>query len=109
MNWSHGLLRAWVLVTFLWIGFCGYRLVADWPVFRLTLVFERAAPFNSSFTSTTSPPELIAKAKKEGATRHKQSVQEHILRIAVQAIQPPAVLLALGFAVLWVSSGFRKP
>jgi hypothetical protein len=52
---------------------------------------------------------VLVTAKEEGATRHKQSVQEHILRITVQAIQPPAVLLALGFAVLWVSSGFRKP
>ena|SRR5215831_2621149 len=110
MNWSHRLLRAWILVTVLWIGLCGYRLLADWPEFGLIrLVFDGAGPFNSGLTPTTIPPELIAKAMEEAATRHKQNVQEHIVRIAGQAILPPTGLLALGFAVLWVCRGSRKP
>ena len=103
MSWSHGLLRAWIVVTVLWIGFCGYRLVADWPVLsRFLVVIDRAAPYNSGFTPTTTPPEVMAKAREEAANSHRHNVRQHILWIAGLAILPPAALLALGRAVLWV-------
>ena len=104
MSWSHGLLRAWIVVTVLWIGFCGYRLVADWPVlgqFRMVMIVPR----NSQ---TTVPPEVLAKAREEAATTHKQIVQAHVLRTAMQAILQPAALLASGVIVLWIARRIRK-
>jgi hypothetical protein len=110
MSWSHGLLRAWIVVTVLWIGFCGYRLAADWPTFGQfrMVVIDRAVPFNSGFTRTTVPPEVLDKLREEAATRHKQIVQAHVLRIAMQAILQPAALLASGVIVLWIARRFRK-
>ena len=107
MSWSQGLLRAWIAVTVLWIGFCGYRLVADWPVlgqFRMVWI----VPFNSDSTRTTIPPEVLAKAREEAATTHKQIVQAHVLRTAMQAILQPAALLASGVIVLWIARRIRK-
>ena len=104
MSWSHRLLRAWIVVSVLWIGFCGYRLVADWPVlgqFRMVMIVPR----NSQ---TTVPPEVLAKAKAEAATKYKQIVQAHIVRIAMQAILRPASLLASGVIVLWIARRIRK-
>jgi hypothetical protein len=105
MNWSRVLFRAWVFVTVLWIGFCGYRLVADWPVlgqFRMVVIsLDRVGPY-------ITPPEVLAKAREEAATRHKQVVQAHVLRIAMQAILQPAALLAAGVIVLWIARRFRK-
>jgi len=104
MNWSRVLFRAWVFVTVLWIGFCGYRLVADWPVlgqFRMVMIVPR----NSQ---TTVPPEVLAKAKAEAATKYKRIVQAHVLQIAMQAILRPAALLASGVIVLWIARRFRK-
>jgi hypothetical protein len=112
MNWSHRLLQLWAVVTVLWIGFCGYRLVADWPdlsTSRVVIVFDRVAPFHSNLAPTTTvPPEAIAKAKKEAATWHKRIVQAHVLRIAMKAILQPAALLVSGVIVLWIARRFRK-
>ena len=109
MIWPHGLLRAWIVVTVLWIGFCGYRLVADWPVLsQFVIVIDLAGPFNSDSTRKTIPPDMLAKAREEAATGHKQNVQAHILRIAMQAILQPAALLASGVVVLLIASRFRK-
>ena len=109
MSWSHGLLRAWIVVTVLWIGFCGYRLVADWPVLgKFVIVIDRAAPFNSDSTRTTIPPDMLAKAREQAATRHKQNVRAHILRIAMQAILQPAALLASGVIVLLIARRVRQ-
>jgi len=51
---------------------------------------------------------MLAKAREEAATGHKQNVQAHILRIAMQAILQPAALLASGIIVLWSGRRFRK-
>jgi hypothetical protein len=109
MNWSHGLLRAWIVVTVLWIGFCGYRLVVDWPFLgQFVVVIDHAVPFKSDVTRTTAPPQVLAKLREEAAARHKQYVQAHILRIALQAILQPAALFASGVVVLWIARRFRK-
>ena len=109
MNWSRVLFRAWVFVTVIWIGFCGYRLVADWPALRqFRVVTIRVGPSNSDFAGTAIPPERLAKFKEEAATRHKQIVLAHILRIILQAILQPAALLASGVIVLWIARRFRK-
>jgi hypothetical protein len=92
------------VVTVLWIGFCGYRLFADWPAlgqFRMVII----RPSNSDFII---PPERLAKFKEEAATKHKQILQAHILRIAMQAILQPAALFASGVVVLWIARRFRK-
>ena len=110
MNWSRVLFRAWVFVTVLWIGFCGYRLVADWPVLgQFVVVINLAGPHNSDyFARTTVPPEELAQLREEAATRHKQIVQAHVLRTAMQAILQPAALLASGVIVLWIARRTRK-
>ena len=110
MNWSRVLFRAWVFVTVLWIGFCGYHLVADWPVLgQFVVVIDLAGPHNSDyFARTTVPPEKLAQLREEAATRHKQIVQAHVLRTAMQAILQPAALLASGVIVLWIARRIRK-
>jgi hypothetical protein len=59
-------------------------------------------------SQTTVPPEVLAKAKEEAATKHKQIVQAHVLRITMQAILQPAALLASGVIVLLIARRLRK-
>jgi hypothetical protein len=110
MNWSRVLFRAWVFVTVLWIGFCGNRLVADWPVLgQFVVVIDLAGSHNSDyFARTTVPPDELAQLREEAATRHKQIVQAHVLRTAMQAILQPTASLASGVIVFWIARRIRK-
>lgn len=132
MNIKRGLLRAWVVLSVIWVGLIG--LLAD-PLES----WNRAPKFNYDNISLEMPPRAsreqaitaiatfidqrrsspsgsfadLLPSPKDAATKVVGSYDGYtnhwkVASIAAVAFLPPFVLLCLGLAVGWIWSGFAS-
>ena len=80
MNWSRGLFRLWVLFAALWVAGCGLYSIAY---------------FSSPFWVSADVGRAL--------------LLTQITAFVGMAVIPPAMLFAIGFALLWAARGFRQP
>jgi hypothetical protein len=132
MNWRHGFLRLWVVVSLIWLLACGGWALFQWhggigAKFPVTdpggLKFVVTAPFGTAKSDVLSfvrSSEVVKKwqadCSKERSDPCRRDIRvqmpgviEDIVRFLVFAMSVPLLALILGLICGWVISGFRKP
>jgi len=136
MRWARGFLRAWLVLSAVWIGL----LVYDWepktyswlwhaPQFTITLPSGHATTFDTSRTHEETvaqvTEELRAEARRSNTSETPESISEKRDRLLTAidsryetpgdrarkawsvTLVPPLFLLVMGLAVAWIASSFR--
>jgi hypothetical protein len=93
MNWTRGLLRAWMIVAGIWVA----------GVASVVVMTVRNAP-------RAEAPAISATAEHGPweAYQPSPSPRVNFAAVGVTALGPPAVLFALGLAGVWIARGFRR-
>jgi hypothetical protein len=92
---ARGLFRLWLVLSVLWIGGVG---VMTWRTFPID-TWRAAPPPPAGYVLDPRPTSYIAALDKERCA----AIQSAIL----MALAPPALVLALGSALIWAFRGFR--
>jgi hypothetical protein len=124
MNWSRGLIRAWVAFTVAWLILVGVLAIQGWPqrkLWELGPVAETPSPnVSPPPTGSVAAPtakghglfdDLIQKNVKTRAevdADYRQAVWEHLTLSSVSAALVPAFLFVVGWTILWIGRGFSK-
>ena len=137
MNWSRGLLRAWMVFTVLWSIGVGTATYHQWPQKEQFAEHPNVAIYTGAFTyigpqhgapnlhivqapdgsrhilkapEGTTRDEVIAHAPQpvSNELEYRQSVRENLVMAVAMTAGLPAVLFVIGWAVLWIGRGFRK-
>lgn len=99
MNWSRGMLRAWIMFTVIWVGLSATKLVSDWPV-------KGSSPYKPVDLSPNDPFAKYAVVSLTETYNH--DVRERLVEFAERGLTAPAILLAIGLAIAWVMRGFKS-
>jgi hypothetical protein len=109
---SRGLFRLWLVAAVLWIGAV---CVVTWVAFPVDdWVFPSSDQRIKPATATPAPPPgFVLEAPAFDPSKPYQIVrtderQKVLLLGTAAAFLPPAFLLALGSALVWVFKGFRS-
>jgi hypothetical protein len=103
MNWSRGLLRAWIGFTVLWLVGCGFVMYAGWPEVPHDYASELLGKKKESdwVIGTPGKPNYFDKFDPN-------PVRDHVQMFAIYAFSWPALFFVLGWGMLWIGRGFRK-
>ena len=135
MNWSRGLLRAWMVFTVFWSLGIGIATYHQWPqkeqfaenpkpyyTGAFTYIGNGGAPnlhivqapdgsrYDVTSPEGATPDEVTAHARQfvSNEMEYRQSVRENLVMAVAMTAGLPAVLFVIGWAVLWIGRGFRK-
>lgn len=95
MNWSRGLFRAWLVVSVLWAALC---IGWNWSTLASSL-----SEVSCLIGDASARPACVY--HNMGYVSWGLEDRQFWLTLAT----PPLVILLLGYAVLWVGRGFRRP
>jgi hypothetical protein len=111
MNYRRGFFRAWVLLTVLWIG--GVAFMSGPDVYRefrevaaIDAAMARVSEAEARRGEPLKPEELPPEANP--FLRFDYDPWGSLAKTGALALLPPLTLLALGAALGWVFSGFRR-
>ena len=110
MNWRRGLLRAWVLLSGLWIltiaTLAGVASYNDW---RIESVMGTPVPKTDRPDFVQSDQQdTLAKLDEQYGIRLYKPDHPTVAGYMLIALAPPAAILVLGLGVFWVIAGFRR-
>lgn len=127
MNWRRGLFRLWLVLSVLWIGVVGVITWWKFPVDDWVVVSEEPdrnppppgftvdkPPFDPSKPFTIvkprphefDPDEYLASKRAEDMRALTKERHSAIWFASILALLPPALVLALGSALVWAFRGF---
>ena len=113
MNWMRGLVRLWVVLSLLWIGWVVLAF-QPWAGFMVEPSVATAAgavsPEDNRFAKYLddgSP--ALSQEQADALNRAKvRRATDEAWKVTLLAILPPVGLLTLLLAGVWVASGFRR-
>jgi hypothetical protein len=94
--WSRWLVAAWAVIAAVWLAMATLLLVQTWP--EPSVGGDQGALFENAGDEALSGRAMKGQANVPAAP----AVREHIRSFLLFAIIPPAFLLALVWAALWV-------
>lgn len=100
MNWRRGLVRSWVVLSAIWIGYTVWRLYSG--CFELIALDE--APTGKTFCYVDGW-HLVAGARQ--VEQLGKFTTFHWLNWSSLAILPPIGLLVFGVLAIWIIAGFQ--
>ena len=128
MNWKKGFVRLWIAVSLLCLPYPAYLLINDVrdanDRYRVRMVHFNdeygwadkpivpEVPEGSYVPSWASPEKAKAERRREEAwalQEWHEDVQRTVQQFLILGIGPPIALLVLGFALRWITAGFRQP
>ena len=119
MNWHSGLLRLWLVLTFLWILF-GFVIERPYSTASLFIRINKAVPVLEERLSSTVSDDIFVPTSGKIVSRVQIVSDLDRLRVAqvetrgklvdfaTFALGPPIMLLFLGLLTQWVLAGFRQ-
>jgi hypothetical protein len=96
-------LRAWFVLTALWVGLCAVTTVGFWPVESTASEWATPGPALGLVPEQEAPRPQI---DREMAS-YAQEIRSHLSTMALFAAIPPATLLLSGLMLLWAARGFK--
>ncbi len=111
MNWRRGLIRAWAILSMLWL--LGSVAVGASQLLEIFVPIEPPAAKGAvSLPAEQFACWVIRHSDNPFATlpieeAWKQCIK-YRLRVPVIAFLPPLIVLALGYACMWVWKGFEQ-
>lgn len=135
MNWSRGLFRAWAAFSVLWVVCFILYGAANWQLLTGTTKYMVSGPngwkYEVTAATNTPPSEILAyvqdwaKGKNFGDCAPKPGPRGPWCNYAIDVDMPPhggsiwplvaimlagpCLLLAFGWGLRWIVSGFRSP
>ena len=116
MNWSRGLLCAWIAFTVLWFIFIGSMAYKTWPQRQWWEqdAIQHPDPGKTDYLAAITGIDKIGKSTEALKTstdidaEYQKSVQENLVMALAMASGLPAALFIVVGALLWIGRGFGK-
>ncbi len=109
MNVRRGLIRAWIVISVLWLGICalGYMAASAGDRREYTYYLRCSNAFADLEPNSECPTPFDSSANAQIAKQIENDLKWDAIIAVTAAVGLPLITLGIGYVIAWVLRGFR--